>query len=157
MSDKYGVGLQQTAISTVTAATGTDAVGELLATVAVRARVYDWVIGQGSAAGDTTIRWEAARATTSATGTGVVENALDFDAPTAEILAEDEVTVGPTVTADEQLLDFDINQRATFRWVAAPGGELVIPAIAASTIFFNASESSGGYTGIARCTVHWEE
>ncbi len=61
------------------------------------------------------------------------------------------------VTADEQLLDFDINQRATFRWVAAPGGELVIPAIAASTIFFNASESSGGYTGIARCTVHWEE
>ncbi len=155
MGDKYSVGLQQTAITAVDGGTGTDAVGELLGTTAVRARIYDLLFGHGSAPADTVIRWEVPRATTSATGSAAVENALDPDAPTAEILSEEEVTVGPTVTADGQLLDFDLNQRATFRWVAAPGGELLVPASATSAIFFNASSAS--YTGIARITAMWEE
>ncbi len=154
MGDKYAVGLTQTAISAVEGDTGTDAVGELLATTAVRGRIYDLLFSHGSAPADTVVRWEVPRGTTSATGAAAVENSLDTDAPTAEILAEEEVTVGPTVTADSQVLDFDLNQRATFRWVAAPGGEIVIPATAAATVFFNASS---GTAQIARITAHWEE
>ncbi len=156
MGDRYSVGLTQSATSTVDGATGTDAVGELISTTAVRARIYDLLFGHGGAAGDVTLRWEVPRATTSATGTAAVENALDDDAPTAEILSEEEVTVGPTVTVDTQLLDFDLNQRATFRWVAAPNGEILIPASAGVTnVFFNASHT--GSAVIARITVHWEE
>ncbi len=155
MGDKYAVGLQQTAITAVVGATGTDAVGELLGTTAVRARIYDLLFGHGGAPADTVIRWEVMRATTSATGSAAIENALDIDAPTAEILSEEEVTVGPTVTANSAVLDFDLNQRATFRWVAAPGGEILVPASATGAVFFNAS--SGTYTGIARITAHWEE
>jgi hypothetical protein len=155
MGDRYGVGLQQSATSTVDGATATDAVGELLGTTAVRGRIYDLLFGHGSAAGDVTLRWEVARATTSATGSAAQGNALDLDAPTPEILPEEEVTVGPTVTADAQVLDFDLNQRATFRWVAAPNGEILIPASATAAVFFNASHT--GSAVIARITAHWEE
>lgn len=155
MGDKYAVGLQQTAVTAVDGATGTDAVGELLGTTAVRGRIYDILFGHGAAPADTVIRWEVPRGTTSATGTAAVENNLDIDAPTAEVLSEEEVTVGPTVTVNSQVLDFDLNQRATFRWVAAPGGEILIPASATGSVFFNASSAS--YTGIARITTHWEE
>jgi len=155
MGDKYAVGLQQTAVSTVAGATGLDAVGELTSVTSVRPRIYDIIFGQGGTPADNVVRWEVPRQTTSATGTAAVENALDPGAPAADALAEEEITSGPTVTADSQVLDFDLNQRATFRWVAAPGGEIVLPATAANGCFFNAS--SAAYTGIARVTVHWEE
>ena len=145
----------QTAISTVDGATGTDAVGELTGFSTGRPRIYDILFGHGSTPADNSIRWEVPRQTTSATGAAAVENALDPGAPTADTLSEEEITAGPTVTANSQVLDFDLNQRATFRWIASPGGELVIPAIAANGFFFNASSAS--YAGIARCTVHWEE
>jgi len=155
MGDKYAVGLQQTGVSTVAGATGTDACGELQAVTSVRPRVYDILFGQGGTPADNVVRWEVPRATTSATGTAAVEVALDPGSPASDALTEEEITSGPTVTADSQLLDFDLNQRATFRWVAAPGGEIVLPATAANGIFLNCS--SGAYTGIARVTVHWEE
>ena len=155
MGDRYAVGLQQTAISSVAGATGTDAMGELISVATVRPRIYDLVIGFGSTPVDAAARFEVPRQTTSATGTAAVENALDPGAPVADVITKEEVTVGPTVTADSQLLDFDVNTRATFRWVAQPGGELILPATAANGAFFNAS--SAAYTGIARVTVHWEE
>jgi hypothetical protein len=36
----------------------------------------------------------------------------------------------PTITANSDLLQIAINQRATFRWLAAPGSELIVPATA---------------------------
>ncbi len=155
MSEKFSAGLQQTAITAVTGATGTDAVGELLGVTSSRGRIYDILFGHGSAPADTVIRWEVARATTSATGTGAVETQLDIDGPAAELAVEEEVTVGPTVTADNQLIDMDLNQRATFRWISAPDSEFVVPASATGAIFINASSAT--YTGIARVTIMWAE
>ena len=156
MGDKYAVGLQQTAVSTNAGADGSDAAGELLGVVTVRARIYDLVFSQGGTAADNVVRWEVMRAgTASATGAAAVENPLDPDAPAANILSEEEITASGTVQADSQVLDFDLNQRATFRWVAAPGGEIVIPASATESYFFNCS--SAAYTGVARVTAHWEE
>lgn len=155
MSGKYGAGMTQTAVTAVDGATGTDAVGEIQGIATQRGWVYDLLFSQGAAPADTVVRWEVPRASTSATGGVVVENPLDLADGAASCLVEDEVTVGPTVTADTQILDFDLNQRATFRWVAAPGGAIILPATAAAGIFFNCSSAT--YTGIARCTVHWEE
>lgn len=156
MPAKYAAGLTQTAVSTVTGATGTDAVGELQSAATVRPEVYDIIFSQGGTPADNAVRWEVPRATTSATGSAAVENALDPAWAGLNLaVTEEEITVGPTVTADSQVLDFDLNQRATLRWVAAPGGEIVLPATAANGIFFNCS--SGAYTGIARVTLHWQE
>ncbi len=156
MGDKYAVTMQQGAISTVLFATGTDAVGELTSGVTThRPRVYDMIFSHGTAPGDTVIRWEIGRITVTGAGTGITENSLDPDAPAADVLAEEEIgTTGFTVVADSQFLDFDLNQRATFRWVAAPGGEILMPATAAFGLGWNASSAT---VQIARTSVHWEE
>ncbi len=156
MGDKYGAGLQQTVVTTNAGPDGSDAVGELLGVAVVRGKIYDILFGHGAVPADTIVRWEVMRAgTASATGSAAVENPLDPDAPASNLVVEEEITASGTVQADSQVLDFDLNQRATFRWVAAPGGEIVVPAVATESYFFNAS--SGNYAGIARVTVHWEE
>jgi hypothetical protein len=156
MGDKYAVGLQQTAVSSNAGADGSDACGELLGVATVRGRIYDIIFGQGGPPGDLTIRWQVMRAgTASATGAGAVENPLDPDAPASNILSEEEITASGTVQANSEVIDMDVNQRATFRWIAAPGSEIVIPAVATESYFFNPSNAT--YTGIARVTVLWEE
>src|SRR3990167_4484342 len=140
MPGKFSAGLTQTSVSSATGATGSDAVGELQSAATVRPRVYDIIFSQGGTPADNVVRWEVTRATTSATGTAAVENALDPAWASLNLaVCEEEITVGPTVTADTQMLDFDLNQRATFRWVAAPGSEIILPATAASGVFFNCS------------------
>ncbi len=156
MGDRYSVGLQQTAVSANAGSDGSDACGELLGVATVRARIYDILFGHGATPADNTIRWQVMRAgTASATGSAAVENGLDPDAPSADILTEEEITGSGTVQANSEVLDFDLNQRATFRWIAAPGSEIVLPATATESYFFNPSSSA--YTGIARVTVMWEE
>lgn len=156
MGDRYSVGLQQTAVSANAGADGSDACGELLGVATVRGRIYDILFGHGATPGDNTIRWQVMRAgTASATGSAAVENPLDPDAPASDILSEEEITASGTVQANSEVLDFDLNQRATFRWVAAPNSEIIIPAVATESYFFNGS--SAAYTGIARVTVMWEE
>ncbi|OHB75584.1 MAG: hypothetical protein A2W31_00820 [Planctomycetes bacterium RBG_16_64_10] len=51
-------------------------------------------------------------------------------------------TVEPTYTTE--LLRFSINQQATFRWVAAPDGELIAPATASNGIGLQFYSVSGG-------------
>lgn len=154
MGDRYACGLIQTGVSTTT--TGADAVGSLEAVATVRPRIYDIIFGQGGTPADNVVRWIVPRFTASGTSNAaVVENALDPGSPVADSIALEEYTAAPTVTADSEVLDFDLNQRATFRWVAAPGGELILPATADSGFFLNCSSTA--YTGIARSTIHWEE
>ena len=154
MGDRYAVGLTQTQISTTT--TGADACGSIEAVTSVRPRIYDLIFSHGGTPADNVVRWLVKRFTVSGTdNAAAVEIALDPGAPASDVQALEEYTVAPTVVADSEVLDFDLNQRATFRWVAAPGGELVIPATADSGFFFNGS--SVGYSSIARVTTHWEE
>jgi hypothetical protein len=87
-------------------------------------------------------------------GAGVVPAPIDGDAASILDGAEDH-TAEPTYTAATELLDQIINQRAAFRWVAAPGGALLIPASANNGIGFCAFHAS--YTGSAEVTAHFEE
>lgn len=159
MGDRYAVGLTQTAVSSLNfdnAAGPDDACGELIAVATVRPRIYDLLFGHGGTPADNSVRWEVARLTTVSTGAAAVENALDPASPVADVTSTEEITAaGGTPVANSQLLDFDLNQRATFRWVAAPGGEIMIAATVGNTLICN--PSSAAYTGSARTTVHWEE
>ena len=121
-----------------------------------RAKLYELIFSQGATPADNVVEWLVRRLTAVGTeGAGVVPAPLDSDAPVAQLDAGEAYTVEPTYTAATELLDFDLNQRATFRFVAAPGGEFWIPAAANEGI--GMTPISGAYTGLTRVTAHWEE
>ncbi len=156
MSDKYGAALQQGGV--MNTGDTAHAVGSLEpdAVGVVRPKIYDFLFSQGGTAADNTVRYEVQRFTASGVGNAAGnENALDFDAPAAQAIALEEYTTIATLGANSELLDIALNQRASFRWVAAPGGELMIPATADSGIIIDVN--SAGYTADALVTLHWEE
>ena len=67
-------------------------------------------------------------ATTTAAGTTVTPTDLDMADRASQSKCLENLTTEPTYTANEELLEVPLNHRATFRWVAAPGGEIVTPA-----------------------------
>lgn len=95
-----------------------------------REKIYDLIIGSEAAAADNNFLWQLQRTTD--TGTSTAYTPLPLDAADAAALAQAGYnhTVEPTYTAGGVMLNVPLNQRATFRWVAAPGSELVIPATA---------------------------
>lgn len=96
-----------------------------------RAKIYDVSMGCNASPADNTFEIVFQRCTTAGTGTTVTPNALDAaDTLASTIVATGTVTVDPTLTAGAFLMEFPLNQRATFRWVAAPYGELIVPATA---------------------------
>ena len=108
-----------------------------------RARVYDWKLGCNAAPGDNSFLHIAQRCTTAGTGAALTPNSLDpGDTLPSTIVCKDTVTVDPTLTASAFLDAIPLNQRATFRWVAPPGGELVIPATASNGIMFGLSAAT---------------
>jgi len=67
-------------------------------------------------------------ATTTAAGTTVTPTLLDMADRASQSKCLENLTTEPTYTANQELLEIPLNHRATFRWVAAPGGEIVTPA-----------------------------
>jgi hypothetical protein len=61
----------------------------------------------------------------------------------------------PTYTANSELLDFALHQRALHRWLAEPGFGLILPATASNGIGLKSSASGG--TAIHRATMFFLE
>jgi len=122
------------ATNTASAANPLAAVSALGATT--RARVYDFVVGSDATPADAATKLALQRVTTSGLGTtAVVPPALDGGDPASLMQWFSAWTsTQPTVTAVSTLLQVAMNQRATFRWVAVPDSELVVPATLASGI-----------------------
>lgn len=100
-----------------------------------RAKIYDWTLGCGAAPADNAFTHLLQRCTTAPTGAAKTPNSLDpADTLASTIVATDTITADPTLTANAFLARKALNQRATFRWVAAPYGELIIPATASNGI-----------------------
>lgn len=114
-----------------------------------RAKVYDWTIGCTAAPADNTFNHICQRATTAPTASALTPNALDpADTLASTIQANATVTVDGTLTAAAFLAEIPLNQRASFRWVAAPYGELIIPATANNGFMFGldaATTTTFGY------------
>lgn len=104
------------------------------ATTPQRGRVLDYMVGSISTPADSAFDHTIYRVTTAGTGAAVTLVAKDPADAVALADGIDTVTVDPTITAATNLLRFALNQRATFRWVAAPGDELVWPATASNGI-----------------------
>lgn len=126
-------------------------------TRARRARVYDIVFGSEATPADAAILWTVRRCSGAGTaGATVVPQNLDPASATTEYDAGEAHSSDPTFTAAAILLNIPLNQRATFRWVAAPGGELVMPATAANGAGIETDTISTG-TPIITATVHIDE
>jgi hypothetical protein len=135
---------------------GTDVtLATLTGTTGVRPSIYDLTIGCSAAPGDTATRFLVQRHTDPGTSTAITPRPLDPNDPASVCSAGSNHTVEPTYTANVILLDINVNQRATYRWVAAPGGELKIPATASNGLGLKSSASTG--TAEHRTTLHFDE
>jgi hypothetical protein len=128
----------------LTAATG--------ATTLRRAWLYDFTFGTDGTPADNTITYKVDRQTSTGTRTSAVAAPVDAGDAAALITAGVVTTIEPTVTAATQLLEIATNQRATYRWVAAPGGELIVPATNVAGLGGRAK--SPAYTGTCVAFVH---
>lgn len=148
---KFACDFQRTASTTAT-------LGSMTAdsTRPRRLKAYDMVFGSEATPADAAILWTIRRCTAAGTSTGVTPQNLDPADATTEYDAGENHTIEPTYTAGAILLNIALNQRATFRWVAAPGGELVFPATAANGFGIETDTISTG-TPVITATVHAEE
>ena len=101
-----------------------------------RGRIYDFVVGSDATPADAATKLAFQRTITSGLGTtALVPPPLDSADPAALLLYFSAwSSTQPTVAAATSLLQITMNQRATFRWVAVPDSELVVPATAANGI-----------------------
>lgn len=121
-----------------------------------RLRVYDMMFGSEATPADAAILWTIRRCSAAGTSTAVTPQNLDPASATTEYDAGENHTVEPTFTAGAVLLNVPLNQRATFRWVAAPGGELVMPATASNGFGIETDTISTG-TPVITAQVHADE
>lgn len=120
-----------------------------------RIKIYDVMIGANGTPADNFLEFDISRITAASTATSATPQPLDqADATSLTTTTVNSSTFG-TITTNSNLFYIGINQRASYRWVAAPGGELVSPAT--SSAGFQLRARSGGYTGTATGTIHFEE
>lgn len=129
-------------------------ISQLTSTAAIRPAIYDVQIGFASPA-DNSIQWRMRRYTAVGTSTAVTPRALDTGDPAAIATAGQNSSAEPTYTANSELIDEELNQRASYRWVAAPGGELLLPATANNGIGLETLHASA--TPTCRVTIHYAE
>lgn len=120
-----------------------------------RLSVYEFVFGTDGTPADQAMTYDVSRTTAAGTATPVTARPLDVGDGAMLGIADVNATVEPTVAAASALWSAGINQRATHRWVAFPGGELIVPAIDAAGLAFRAR--SPGYTGTAICQTEFNE
>ncbi len=126
-------------------------------TTTSRGKIYDIVVGCNATPADNAYEFNMKRfATNNGTGTAVTPNPLDMADAAAELDGTAAHTTEPSITANGEVLQWSQNQRATFRWVAAPGGELIIPATSDSGITLLCENVSG--SGVTTTAVfHFTE
>jgi hypothetical protein len=145
----YAVQMNRTASTTASlGSVGADA------TRPRRGKWYDIVLGSEASPADNAFLYLVQRCTALGTSTSVTPQPLDPADAATESDAGEAHTIEPTYTANAVLLAIALNQRATFRWVAAPGGELTYPATASNGLGIQTPTASA--VAIS-ATVHYQE
>lgn len=119
-----------------------------------RIKLYDIVLGSEASPADNAFLYVIQRITTAGTSTAVTPSPIDPADAASAMTAGQNHTIEPTYTAGLVMLRLPLNQRATFRWVAGQGGELVIPATASNGLGFQTPTSSAV---VISATTHAQE
>jgi hypothetical protein len=127
----------------------------ITATTGVRPEIYDWLFGAVGTPADQLFVYSAIKVTTLGTeGGAVVPDPLDDNDPASLADVGDDFTIEATPTG-VQVIRIPVNSRASYRWVAAPGGGILLPATALFGLIFR-SESPAAVVS-TECTSHWLE
>ena len=127
----------------------------LTSATTIRPKIYDVVVGCTAAPADGASQFQLARYTVAGSSTAANINPLDPGDPASLGSAGQNHSSEPTYTSNQQIAAFSLNQRNTFRWVAAPGGESVLPATAANGIGLKTATST--VTANHEATFFFEE
>jgi hypothetical protein len=121
------------------------AVGTIVAAASSmrRAKIVDWLIGCSTAPADNVFTHIIQQCTVGATGTSKTPAMNDqADTLASTLVVKDTVTADGTYTAGAFYGNVPVNQRSSFRWVAAPYMELFIPATASTGLMFGVSSAT---------------
>lgn len=139
MGDRYSINSNLVCTSPASSILG------LQGLTTVRARIYEANWGSIATPADTAVDWLLRRGDT-ALGSSTAQTPLPVDpsAPVALTPAADTYTVEPTYPAGETLFRIGLNQRASWRWVAAPESELLMSQVATESITLGGDHATAG-------------
>ena len=120
-----------------------------------RIKIYDLMLGTDGTPADNAIVWDVSRQTADGTATTVTPLPLDPADSAMLGVAKVHYSAEGTITAASDVFNVGVNQRASYRWVAAPGSELVGPATHAAGFALRAK--SPGYTSTVTAALLVEE
>lgn len=124
----------------------------LVSTTAIRPALYEFNIGTEGSPAENALVYQLQRSTTTVTLTAVTPVPIDptdavLTSPASTATSGSNATAEPTYTANQMLFGpMGFNQRATYRWVANPMGELLLPATASAGMGMQVK--SAAYAGI---------
>jgi len=122
---KYSVFGAAGAASTTAATAGIIKVDNPASATMAAAKIYEWAIGPGANSADNNYGIRAKRQSTAGTWTAVTPSPLDAKASASVTTAG--VASTAAGTAGVMLGQWGFHMRGGYRWVAIPGGELVVP------------------------------
>ena len=111
-----------------------------------RAKIYDIIVGTNGTPADNALVWDFPRQTAAGTATSITPVPLDPADAAALGAAFANATAEGTVTSNSSQLLIAVNQRASIRWAASPGSELVIPATNLAGIIGRVKSAAYGST-----------
>lgn len=121
-----------------------------------RQRIVEFIFSVDGTPADNVATCDVSRSTAIGTGTTATPNPLDAADGVMGGVATVNHTVEPTIAVGTARVEgWGFNQRATQRWVAFPGKELIVPAVNLNGLAFRLK--SPGYTGTAVCDVITDE
>lgn len=123
----------------------------------VRPKLFDVLIGSGASPVDQQARFILQRCTAAGTpGSAITPQALDpADPPALASSGLAVFSVGPTLTANTFLLQLAGAMRASLRWVAKEGSEIVLPATASNGVALMPVQVSAAWD--AAVCLHYAE
>ena len=154
MSKRYAVSDATQTTNTTTSKT-IAVVGTTTGAGVIRPAIYDVIVGTTGTPADNAMRYGVQRFTAAGTTTAKTPSALDPGDVAALAVCGVDASIEPTKTAAMILVDIPANQRASFRWVAAPDGEL--KGIGTTANGLAVTSLSPAYTGATFATVHFYE
>lgn len=121
------------------------------ATQARRGQIYDVMVGTDGTPADNAVVYDISRQTAAGTITAVTAVSLNPADAAFLGLAAANATIEGTVTATSSVFNVGVNQRASYRWVAAPGSEFIYPATTANG--FTLRAKSPAYTSTVTAQI----
>ena len=150
---KYAVFGAAGAATTTAATAGIFAVYNPASATMAAAKIYEFAVGAGANSADNTYGIRAKRISSAPTVTAVTPSPLDAKAGASVTLAG--VAQTGAGSAGVMLGQWGFHMRGGYRWVAIPGGELVVPLVFSNGIILEYIFAQG--TDVLEAEAYFEE